>query len=680
MAGPLRPASCADSRFRIYSPMRLLFHLPTSFVGGAERHLEYLIRYLRRDHIDDETAILVTYEHPQMRPFVETFAVKHALVRDARHLAWVIEQHAPDVIQFYTSARLYEALGLVRHRARVIETVHNLARFEGDGFSYPKDRTDFFVCVSAHARLFAWTQAPTAPAIVILNGVDYQRFTPNPTRRSITPVVGFAGRLSPEKGIDTLLELAASLPFPVEVVGRDFGQYAGRAPHNVRLLPETATPEAYYQRWWAFVSTSPKEAFGMAIAEAMACGCPPVLLDCGGITPYLRHGRDALIAADVGALAMHLKDVVGGRTLLNPLGPRFSAETMANQYWNAYTQDISSIVPPRQRATRPKPDSKVEVFRPVQQRPRVDGGALAITPHGWYGVVRALAGVCDHYADPEWAIDAIDHHRPRLVVLGCFQNDWLPICRHAHQRGARVVATWHASYILNEFHAINRVWMAQMLDAFRDGVIDYLASPHRGLAENWTHFGYPTAWLPNIIDETLIKQPKLSGVHVGLFGSGQNWKNMECQMAAAAMIPGITVHSHVIKTPEVIQRLGISVTQHAETLADAEYHRLLGSMTVNRCVSQSEVYSYLTAESFLMETPVLTGSITPLVQDGAVENTDLQLCHTAHFDDPIAIRDKLIVLVELHAMLGPRLRAHMLRVNERYRAQCAKAVSSWAVK
>ena len=660
--------------------MRLLFHLPTSFVGGAERQLEYLIRYLRRNHVDDETAILVTYEHLQVRPFVETFAAKHVHVRHVRHLAWVIEQHAPDVIQFYTSARFYEALGLANHQARVIETVHNLARFDGDVFSYPKDRTDFLVCVSAHARLFAWTQAPKMPAIVILNGVDYQRFTPNPVQRSITPVVGFAGRLSPEKGIDALFTLAAKLPFPVEVVGHDFGQYAGRAPHNVRLLPETATPEAHYQRWWAFLSTSPKEAFGMAIAEAMACGCPPVLLDCGGITPYLRHGRDALIAADVGTLATHLNDVVAGRIHLLPLETRFSAETMANQYWNAYTQNISSIVPMGQRSMHAKRSSAFEVFRPVQQRPRVDGGALAITPRGWYGVVRALAGVCDHYADPEWAIEAIDHHRPRLVVLGCFQNDWLPICRHAQQRGARVVATWHASYILNEFHAINRVWMAQMLDAFRDGAIDYLASPHRGLAENWTHFGYPTAWFPNIIDETLTRQAKLSGVHIGLFGSGQNWKNMECQLAAAAMIPGITIHSHVIKTPEIVQRFGITVKQHAETLPDAEYHQLLGSMTVNMCVSQSEVYSYLTAESFLMETPVLTGSITPLVQEGKVANLDLQMCHTAHFDDPVAIRDKLIVLVESHALLGPRLREHMLRVNATFRSQCAKVVDSWAIK
>ncbi len=658
--------------------MRLLFHLPTSFVGGAERQLEYLIRYLCCDHIDDETAILVTYEHLQVLPFVETFGVEHVHVRDARHLAWVIEQHAPDVIQFYTSARVYEALGLAHHRARVIETVHNLARFEGDGFSYPKDRTDFLVCVSAHARLFAWTQAPAVPAIVILNGVDYQRFAPNPARRSATPVVGFAGRLSPEKGIDALLELATRLPFSVEVVGRDFGQYASRAPPNVRLLPESTTPEAYYQRWWAFVSMSPKEAFGMAIAEAMACACPPVVLDCGGITPYLRHGRDALIAADVDALTTYLTDVVAGRTHLHPLGPRFSAETMANLYWNAYTQDLSSIVPMGQRAARQKPASAIQVFRPVKQRPRVQGGALAVTPHGWYGVVRALAGVCDHYADPERAIDAIDHHRPRLVVLGCFQNDWLPICRHAHQRGAQVVATWHASYILNEFHAINRVWMAQMLDAFRDGVIDYLATPHRGLAENWTHFGYPTAWLPNIIDETLTRQPKQTGIHVGLFGSGQNWKNMECQLAAAAMIPGITIHTHAIKAPEIIQRLGITVKQHAETLEDAEYHRLLGSMTVNLCVSQSEVYSYLTAESFLMETPVLTGSITPLVQNGNAENSDLQMCHTPHFDDPIAIRDKLITLVESHSTLGPRLREHMLRVNESYRSQCAKVVSFWS--
>src|SRR5579872_5334352 len=268
--------------------MRLLFHVPTRFVGGGERHLQYLLKYMRRPYCEHDLQIRVTFQHNAAAQFVEELGLQNTQVRDAGALAKVVEAFCPDVIQFYTSPLAYEALGLVRHRARVIEVLHNLERFPEDTFSYPKDRTDVLVCVSAHARLFAWAQMPSMPALVIPNGVDDRRFRADPTKRSAQPVIGFAGRLAPDKGIDELIELAALLPVPVEMVGPDFGGYARRSWRNLTVLPETANPEIYYQRWWAFISASRREAFGMAIAEAMACGCPAVLLDCGGIVPYLR--------------------------------------------------------------------------------------------------------------------------------------------------------------------------------------------------------------------------------------------------------------------------------------------------------------------------------------------------------------------------------------------------------
>jgi len=659
--------------------MRLHFHVPTRFVGGGERHLQYLLKYLRQPHGERDLEIRVTFQHDALARFVEQLGVLHTQVRDAWALAKVVEAFGPDVIQFYTSPLVYEALGLVRHKARVIEVLHNLERFPEDTFSYPKDRTDFLVCVSPHARLFAWAQMQSMPALVIPNGVDDGRFRPDPTKRAARPIIGFAGRLAPDKGIEELIDLAARLPVPVEAVGPDFGGYAGRPLRNLTVHPETASPEDYYQRWWAFLSTSRREAFGMAIAEAMACGCPPVLLDCGGIVPYLRHGREALIAEDISDLARNVRDVVEGRVVLNPLARCFSARAMAERYRDAYRMDLADVMPPRRRSAKATRAPSPPIFRPIHSRPLVEGGALGVTPDGWYGVVRALGGVCDHFAIPEHAIAALDRHRPRLVVLGCYQNDWLPICLHAHRRGARVAATWHASYILNEFHPINRRWMAQLFDAFRAGNIDFLATPHRGLARNWTHFGYPTAWLPNIVGEDLGRQPKLPGLNIGLFGSGQNWKNMECQIAAAAMIPGATVHVHGSNNLEIIGRFGIEVQRHAEAFGNAEYHRLLGSMTVNLCVSQSEVYSYLTAESFLMETPVLAGSITPLVREMTPWHEYLDLCHTPYFDDPIAIRDQLLRLIEVKDEIGPHLREHMLAVNRMYLAQCMKVLAEWQV-
>ena len=139
------------------------------------------------------------------------------------------------------------------------------------------------------------------------------------------------------------------------------------------------------------------------------------------------------------------------------------------------------------------------------------------------------------------------------------------------------------------------------------------------------------------------------------------------------------MHVHGSNSLEIIDRFGIEVQRHAEASGNAEYHRLLGSMTVNLCVSQSEVYSYLTAESFLMETPVLTGSITPLVREMTPSREYLDLCHTPYFDDPIAIRDQLLRLIEVKDKIGPHLREHMLAVNRMYLAQCMKVLAEWRV-
>ena len=78
-----------------------------------------------------------------------------------------------------------------------------------------------------------------------------------------------------------------------------------------------------------------------------------------------------------------------------------------------------------------------------------------------------------------------------------------------------------------------------------------------------------------------------------------------------------------------------------------------------------------------METPVLTGTITPLVHGEKPCEQYLKLCHTPHFDDPIAIRDQLLRLIEVKDTIGPYLRNRMLEVSRCYRAQCAKVLTEW---
>jgi hypothetical protein len=167
----------------------------------------------------------------------------------------------------------------------------------------------------------------------------------------------------------------------------------------------------------------------------------------------------------------------------------------------------------------------------------------------------------------------------------------------------------------------------------------------------------------------------MDGPHIGILGSAQSWKNMECQIVAAAMVENSTIHVQELKHPEVLRRLGIlgRIVVHPKTLTDSEYYSLVGGMHVNMCVSLSEVYSYLTAESFLMETPVLTGTITPLVQ----RHVDARLsCGTTCFEDPMNMANQLEGLLKATGGWG-WLRKHMLEINEDHRKICQEELSKW---
>lgn len=664
--------------------MRVHYHLPTGFVGGAERQLQYLLKYALRLAPKDKFTPFVSYESLELAEFVKELGVQSYYVRDRKRLFHALENSSPDIIQFFTSPLVYRTLNLLRHKPRVIEVIHNKNQFAGDATSYPKDRTELAICVSPDAQNFILEHCAGLRTMIIPNGVDQERFNLKGRKPDLTPVFGFAGRLCKDKGVDHLVELAASMPsVRFELVGQDFGGYWRVLPKNMKLYPQTNEPELFYKRWWGFVSASPHESFGLAIAEALACGCPPVMLDCGGITGYLEHGKDAAIVRDMAGMEQWVGTMAATAGFALAPGPDFSAEAMAKAYLDVYNDAPGTVtlqrLPRSLAPPRPEP-VPADIFKTVDQRPHVPGGALGITPRGWYGVIRALAGSCDHYADPADAIKAIELHRPRVVVLGCYQEGWAKICAHAHRRGAKVVGTWHASFILNEFHEINRTWMGQLFDAYKAGLIDHLATPHRGLSITWTNYGYKTAWLPNIIDTTLTKRPKLPGVNIGIFGSAQSWKNMECQIAAAGMVKGATIH---VQAPPsaIIGRFKIPVTVHPKTLTDDQYYNLVGGMTVNMCVSLSEVYSYLTAESFLMETPVLASSITPVLDSYALialDSEDVEeACGTEFFEDPTTMLDDLEELIGRAVELGPRCRRHMLAVNQYYLEQCAAVMETW---
>jgi glycosyltransferase involved in cell wall biosynthesis len=130
-----------------------------------------------------------------------------------------------------------------------------------------------------------------ARIFVVFHSYDHRIFRPAVERRAVAPLrVVFAGRLDDSKGAADVIELARRLPSVefglagdgplrtrIECAGLPnvtlFGRVTGRAAlsaifmqHHVVVLPSKRTGE------W-------EELFGMALVEAMACGCIPMTTD-----------------------------------------------------------------------------------------------------------------------------------------------------------------------------------------------------------------------------------------------------------------------------------------------------------------------------------------------------------------------------------------------------------------
>jgi glycosyltransferase involved in cell wall biosynthesis len=135
---------------------------------------------------------------------------------------------------------------------------------------------DMIIPVSKNVYNFAleWIGDPSKLSPVVPSGVDTTKFWPEPTEKSDF-TVAYIGRISPEKGVDTLLEtmhLAKDIRFIVagekqmEVEFPDNCEYLGRISHG-------EMPKIYNQAD-LLILTSETEGMPLVILEAYSCNIP----------------------------------------------------------------------------------------------------------------------------------------------------------------------------------------------------------------------------------------------------------------------------------------------------------------------------------------------------------------------------------------------------------------------
>ncbi|KDO29312.1 hypothetical protein SPRG_05849 [Saprolegnia parasitica CBS 223.65] len=181
---------------------------------------------------------------------------------------------------------------------------------------------------------------------VIPPGIDAHVFTPAATpKTNRCLIVGFLGRLAPEKSLGLLARAAELLAAKRDLclVFRWIGEGSHAAYYQqypVELIGgiynETALVHEL-QSWDVAVHPGLQETFGIANIEVMAVGIPLVCFGVAGTTEYVRHNENAWVVDEIhaDALAAGIEVVARDSGLRHRLGAGARATVEKRFTWSA---------------------------------------------------------------------------------------------------------------------------------------------------------------------------------------------------------------------------------------------------------------------------------------------------------------------------------------------------------
>jgi glycosyltransferase involved in cell wall biosynthesis len=327
--------------------MRVLHVLAPAPYGGLERVVRSLaVGLARRGHAVDVAAVLEPNGPPERHPFVASLAgtgvAVHPLVvsgrgylRERAAVAALCRSLGSDVV--HTHGYRADVVDSGAARASGVPVATTVHGFTGGGA-----RNRLYEALQRAAFLrFDGVVAVSRPLAerLLRGGVPARRLRliPNAWDGGARPLprgearerlgvapgafhVGWAGRLSREKGPDVLLDALARLPDPPVAVsflgdGREAGALRARAERlgvadRVRWHGAVEGAAALFPGFDAFVLSSRTEGTPMVLFEAVAAGVPVVATRVGGVPDVVGDAEARLVPPeDPAALAAALDDV-----------------------------------------------------------------------------------------------------------------------------------------------------------------------------------------------------------------------------------------------------------------------------------------------------------------------------------------------------------------------------------
>jgi glycosyltransferase involved in cell wall biosynthesis len=187
------------------------------------------------------------------------------------------------------------------------------------------------------------------PVFPMSRGIDTELFRPERRRRTDqTLVIGFVGRLMPEKNLRLLQRVADA----ISASGIDDFRFQITGSGSERAWLERHLPRAEFTgvlsgeplaRAYAdldiFAFPSQTDTFGNVVQEALASGVPAVVTASGGPRFIVRDGVSGFVAASDGEFCERIVQIAREESLRLKMG-RAARRQMETQSWDCVFQEV----------------------------------------------------------------------------------------------------------------------------------------------------------------------------------------------------------------------------------------------------------------------------------------------------------------------------------------------------
>jgi glycosyltransferase involved in cell wall biosynthesis len=192
----------------------------------------------------------------------------------------------------------------------------------------------------------------------VYHGIELDQFTLNPQSGRY---LAFLGRISPDKGLDTAIQVAERAGWPLRIAARkplrhdgdpnvraDWDHYNREvkpllAQRHARLIGEVdgavkdqflgnAAALLFPIRW--------PEPFGLVMVEALACGTPVIALREGSVPEVIKHGVTGFVCDDEDAMVDAIRHIgeLDRTRCRQEAESRFSPDRMVEHYERIYAE------------------------------------------------------------------------------------------------------------------------------------------------------------------------------------------------------------------------------------------------------------------------------------------------------------------------------------------------------